>query len=306
VQKILITGVSGFLGLSLVNSYNETANENEVIITGLYNSYQKLPKKYLGMDSYKVDITDTAELNKICQKVKPDIIIHCAALRDLEFCDENPELADQVNYKATEELVRSCTDLGSRLVFISTDMVFDGSEPRFAETSARKPVNKYGETKMSAEDSVMNYMEDGAWLIIRTSRLFGHHPLSRRTDFVGSVIEQLKRRQGLKLPIDEYRNNSHVTWCAQVIIELLEKNATGIYHVCGDECINKFDFGQMIAESFELPMDLIIPMKMEDYNSEVIRPKKVILDNSKLLSELGPEARMQSIQNILHKMAEES
>lgn len=308
VNKILITGVSGLLGATLAIKLNETFldTNKDTIIFGLYNSYQNLTNERLCIKAIKVDITDSAELRTLCQKVKPDIIIHCAALRDLELCAQQPKQAKLVNFEATKEIVNICNDLDTKLVFISTDMVFDGDEPKFIETSARKPMNVYGETKKLGEDCIMNNMDEGTWTIIRTSRLFGKHPLLRRNDFVGSVIEQLKRGQGLKLPVDEYRNNTYVKWAAEAIIKLYLKDVSGIFHVCGNECINKFDWGQMIAEEFKLHMDLILPIKMEDITSKVTRPGEVVLDNTKLRGELDEEEMMPSIREILRIMANEN
>jgi len=222
----------------------------------------------------------------------------------LEYCEAALNEAFEVNTSGTENVARCCKEFGAKLVFISTDNVFFGSDSLYTESSKQRPANVYGETKTAAEKYVMNLLSKNAhsWLIIRLSVLYGYHPLSRRADFVSFVIDKLKQNEKVQLFMDKYRNFTYLEWLAKVILMLSRRECGGIYHVCGDECINNLDFGMMIAEEFGLPKEPIIPSRTDDLTKDVVRPKKIILDNSKLRAELGEDAMMPTIRKTLDQI----
>lgn len=304
LNRIFITGISGFLGASLGNILVQRKEKFSII--GIYNSYQDLHLKIPNLETAKSDIKDVSKLRSIVQKFKPDTIIHCAALRDLEYCQSHPKEAEHVNIQGTENIVQVCNEMDSKLIFISSDMVFPGDDAKYTETSKRRPINLYGETKKIAEDLVMNNLPANSWIIIRLSRLYGLHPLKRRLDFVGSLREKLEQKVRIKLQTDEYRNNTYIPWAAKMIIELCQEGVTGIFNVCGSECIDKFTFGNMIAEEFDLPTELITPITTDELNSRVNRPKKLLLDNSKLKTKVDELNLMPTIRDTLKTLKHQS
>jgi dTDP-4-dehydrorhamnose reductase len=270
----------------------------------------------------KVDITNEMNLMKILQKNQPDLIIHSAAIRDLEFCEINIVHAKKVNIQATTSIINFCNNTNSKLYFISTDMVFPGSEKKFSESSIMKPLNYYGNTKVQAETLIESNLEPDNWLIARISRLYGPHPLNRRKDFIETIIGINEKNKEINLLIDEYRNITYTPWAAKVIIQLIERNHIGRFHICGNENISKFEWGKLIVDKFDLNEKIIKSINYSDLikeyqqqiseqknkNSEthiynpLIRPKKLILDNSKLLSTIGAKSLMPSISETLKEI----
>ncbi len=301
MKKVLITGTSGFLGSKLVNSL--VKNCEDISCLGLYNIYQDtfsgLSQQSSNIKFEQVDIRDEKTLVKVFNNFSPDTVLHCAAIRDLEYCETHPQQANDVNVKGTEYITKCCKELGATLVFISTDIIFDGSEDKYTESSEPKPLNVYGNTKATSENFIIDMLSDNRWLIIRLSVLYGHHLLGRRKDFVEFVVEKLIHNQEVQLFSDKFRNISYLDWVSQTILRLCDSNSTGIFHVCGDECLNNQAWGEIIADVLGLNENLIISVTMEEVLKGITRPKKIFLDNSKLRSVIGVENMMPKVKETL-------
>ncbi len=316
LRKILITGSSGFLGAILVESFFKEpwADQDHTQILGLYNKYNDLPTKWpnqqpkvdVSFVTGRVDIRDVKALTDIVTDFSPDIVIHCAALRDLEYCESYPAKAGSVNVVGTENMVSLCNKLGCKLVYISTDMVYDGTATLYNETSGLHPVNEYGKSKAAGEELVRNGLHTDSWTIIRISRLYGVHPLGREPDLARTILERTGNNQEVVLPTDEYRNVTYAPWAAKAIIALSKHNAFGVFHVCGDLPISKYDFGIMIAKQFGSSTERIKPVSSEHYQMSnashgpaVTRPKRVMLNNTKLRTIIGSKSMMPTIADTL-------
>jgi dTDP-4-dehydrorhamnose reductase len=301
LKKVLITGTSGLLGAKLVNSL--VTNFEDISCLGLYNIYQDtfsgLSQQSSNLKFEQVDIRDEKTLEKVFDYFSPDTVIHCAALRELEYCETHPQQAQEVNVTGTEYIAKCCKELGARLVFISTDIIFDGSEEKYSESSEPRPLNVYGNTKATSEQLIGDILPDDRWLIIRLSVLYGHHLLGRRKDFVEFVVEKLISNQKVQLFSDKFRNITYLEWVSQTILRLCDNDSTGIFHVCGDECLNNLVWGEMIADVFGLNENLIIPTTMEEVLKGITRPKRIFLDNSKLRTFMGEENMMPQVRETL-------
>ena len=304
MQRIFITGISGFLGITLADIFYD--HSNEYTIQGQYNNYKAFPDEMPHLDALKLDITDMDRLRDVIIKFEPDMILHCAALRDLSYCETHPNEAEHVNVTGTENIVQLCDELGLKLVLLSTDLVFSGEEIRYVEASETEPLNKYAETKVACEKLVRRRLQSDQWLIVRVSVLFGIHRLLRRADFVKFILNRLRKNQEVKVFYDKYRNVTHVSWAAKAIKMLIDSGAVGVYHVCGDECINYQEWSEMIAAEFELSPELLVPVPLTDFKSSFVNPKKIQMDNSKLRQTIGSGAMMPSIRMVLQKLKTES
>ena len=312
IKKVLITGVSGFLGATIAEMLlGLRGQDNALSILGAYNSFQDLPQRWSGyastLKTVKVNVSDGDKLKDIISDFQPDLVIHCAAIRELDYCESHHADANTVNVQGTDNVARACSEACARLVFISTDMVYDGKDAKYSETSELRPINLYGKTKAAAEVAVQTWLASDDWLIIRLSRLFGTHPLYRRPDIIAAILEKLKAGQEVNVYTDEHRHATHAPWVAKTIIELYQNGAHGVFHVCGDECVSGFEFAQMIADTFGFRSALLIPASADDRNlsrgSEVApRPKRIALENTKLRTVLGKDLMMPSIIEILQSM----
>jgi dTDP-4-dehydrorhamnose reductase len=299
--KILITGVSGYLGIKLAQLMLQTPEKYQVF--GSYHNFKNFPEKtktqIIPQRTIQLDVRSRSECLRVITEFKPDWVIHCAAIRELGYCEENPDEAREVNLVGTEHIANACVENNVKLMFISSDIIFDGTEERYTEDNPKSPLNIYGQTKAAAEEAIQHILPQNQWCIVRLSVLFGQHILNRKPDFLEFVLNNLRNNEPVKLFTDKYRNFTHIDWAAGTILDLIAKDQTGIFNVCGDECINNLMLGEMIADHFGLEKDHIIPVKMENIQPGLKQPKRVEMVNSKLISVLGEHARMPQLRDTL-------
>ncbi|WP_455393057.1 SDR family oxidoreductase [[Eubacterium] cellulosolvens] len=295
--RVIVTGASGFLGAKLGEKLIKHPNDYSCL--GLYYNYHDFSSQGSNLSIRRVDIQDANELSTCVHEFRPEVIIHCAALTNIEYCEKHKEEAYNINVVGTENLLRCCEESGAKLVFISTDIVFDGKKALYTEETEPKPINHYGVTKAKAEDLVKSGLTKPQWLILRLSVQYGNHPFNRRADFVRFVVERMRKRERVKLFTDKYRNVTYIDWTVETILKLILRGKTGIFHVCGSECLNYFQWGEMIAGEFGLPMQFLVSSTLTTEPTTVNRPGKIALDNSKLKVELGEDALMPSIKETL-------
>lgn len=229
------------------------------------------------MYSETIDIT-TGEIVTYIERVSPDAVIHCAAFTNVDQCEIEREKAWNVNVLGTEKVAAACQKTGAKLVYVSTDFVFDGKKGRYTEEDEPNPVSWYGKTKLEGEQKVEiidNYV------IARTSVLYGWH---KRLNFVTWVIYQLKNENPIRIVTDQYTCPTLADNLADCLIELCVHNGYGLYHVTGSERINRYEFALKIARIFGLDTTLITPIRSEELNQKAERPKDSSLSTEKVKS----------------------
>jgi dTDP-4-dehydrorhamnose reductase len=189
--------------------------------------------------------------------VKPDVVLHCAALASHEECELNPDLAWTINVESTATLAGICAELGSKLIHISTDAVFDGTRGNYSELDEVNPFSIYGETKAHAEVEVAK-LNPGA-LIVRTN-FFGWSPSGR-----SSVLEFFVRglsQTGDVIGFTDYRVTSiYVDDLIANICDTVRENWDGLLHVASSDAQSKFEFGKLVAAELNLPQSRVVPGK---------------------------------------------
>jgi dTDP-4-dehydrorhamnose reductase len=279
MKKVLVTGASGLLGSKIIKLF-----KSDYEMVGTFNLH---PFELAGVETVFMDITNPSQTIEIILRHSPDLVIHAAAYRDLDHCEQHPGAAWKVNVDGTRNVVNGCNEAGSKLVFISTDMVFNEKpEGMYQESSELNPMNYYGKSKVEAEKITMTNDQN---VVARISLLYGWHILNFRSDFVGWVIDNVKNEQTVKLFTDQYRNVTFTDHVAEAIIDIFNKSKSGIYHIAGNECINRFEFGQKICKVFELNEQYIKPVESEDSGWVAKRPKRCCMDVSKTEHELDVE-----------------
>lgn len=267
-KKILVTGCTGLLGSNLVKVLSKKNN-----VVGISN---EATIKDILYHSKKLDIRNKIEVIKIITDFSPNVVIHTAGLTNLDYCENNKKEAWEVNVEGTRNLVLASREIEAKLIYVSTDYVFDGKRGMYKEEEAPNPLNYYSLTKYEGEQIIKELPDH---LICRTSVLYGNHP---RANFVVWVIRELKQEKRINVVNDQFNSPTLADDLTDMIIELLKKDETGIFHTAGGERINRLDFTKKITEIFDLDFSLVDPISSDKLNWVAKRPMDSSLDVSKV------------------------
>jgi dTDP-4-dehydrorhamnose reductase len=277
MTRILIPGASGLLGINLAM---EAMGEHEVI---------GVDRGKLRSAPFRVFSTTTlnrSAINSILDDAQPDWLINCAALANLEECEEHPELATVLNVDLPAQLANACAERGIRFVHISTDSVFDGEKnDPYTEEDIPNPLSLYSQTKLDGEHATFSENPDA---IIARVNMFGWSLPGRRSlgEFFFNNLSDGRNVNGFT---DVLFCPMLVNITARLLLEMLEKNLSGLYHVVGAQAMNKYQFGREVARTFGLNESLIIPKSVEASELTVRRSHNLWLSTHKLSTALGHE-----------------
>jgi len=268
-MKILITGGLGYIG-RFIRKYLK--DKYEVISTDCKNQ-QDIEYKF----EY-LDITDIAQVNSQLTLLKPDVIIHLAGIKDLNFSQKNKEITYNINVNGTKNLIEACKGSGTKMIFLSTDYVFDGQKGLYKEEDRVNPQTYYGVTKVEAEKLIRDSLDNYA--IIRTGGVFGAYDKAMSPLF-SWLLDNLKAGRPIEAFVDVYNSPTPLKVLGDGIEKLIKTDKTGVFHIAGPERINRFDFFKKIAAHFGFDEDLIKPIKNKDSDQSFLRPKDISLDTSR-------------------------
>ena len=221
-------------------------------------------------------------------KVDPDVVVNCAAMSDVAACDTNRNRAWATNARAVKRLARHCSDTRAHLVQVSTDFVFNGARGPYDETARPDPVNYYGRTKLAAENHMREAGRDN-WTIARTVLLYGTGTNLSRQNIVLWMVHQLRKGEPLHVVTDQWRTPTYVPDLAEGLYQILDRDATGIYHLSGPDGVSIHELACAVADVFELDADLIHPVESDYFDDAVDRPPHTGFDINKAQSELDYE-----------------
>ena len=270
MKKLLVTGVSGFLGWNLV----PLASKNWQV----YGTYFSHALEITGINLCKVDLTDFLAIEKLFLEIKPDAVIHLAAQSQPNFCQKNPELSYKVNVSSTVNLAQLSAEFQIPFLFTSTDLVFEGTKPPYQESDHVCPINLYGEHNAEAEREILNVYPES--IICRMPLMFGI-PSPCSQSFIQPFIQTLKAGKPLSLFEDEMRSPVSGKTASEGILLALEKCRGEILHLGGKESISRYQFGLLMAEKLGLPTDIISACKQADVPMAAPRPRDVSLNSAK-------------------------
>ena len=247
MERILVTGASGLLGTKLVKFAEHSF---EVIPTHNTRSFFK--------NSVKMNITNDLGVLQAVVKMKPDVVMHVAAETGVDRCEKSKEEAWKVNAEGTKNIAVACGKINAKLIYVSTDYVFDGEKGLYLESDEPNPINYYGLTKLKGEEFVRKKCQD--YVIARTSVLYGWH--SWKINFALWVLGSLKRGETITVVDDHYNSPTLADNLAEALLEMTKKDLSGIFHTAGSERINRYEFAVKIAQNFDLDANMIRPIKM--------------------------------------------
>ena len=279
MEKILLTGSNGFISHSIIK---QLLNKGYFVIA---TSKGENRREHHGHQfSYTpLDFTNPEAINETFKKYTPSIVIHCGALSKPDDCEQNKPLAYQVNVKGTIDLLSAAQRYSCFFIFLSTDFVFNGQRGMYQEDDEISPVNYYGLTKALAEEEVRKYAFN--WSIARTVLVYGK-TFGERPNIITNTAMALKRRDPLKIFNDQVRTPTYVEDLAGGILGIIEKKATGIFHLSGQDILTPFEMAVSVARYLQLDETLIKPVKEGDFLQAAKRPLKTGFNISKAKEKL--------------------
>ncbi len=263
-MKVLVTGVRGQLGFDVVNEL------------------EKRGHTAIGVDIDEMDITDAISVEKVINNAKPDAVIHCAAWTAVDAAEdeENIPKVRNVNAKGTENIAKVCKALDIKMVYISTDYVFDGqgTEPWEPDCKAYKPLNVYGQTKLEGELAVSSNLDK--FFIVRIAWVFGVNG----NNFIKTMLKLSDKYDTLRVVNDQIGTPTYTFDLARLLVDMVETEKYGYYHATNEGgYISWYDFACEIFKQAGKNMN-VIPVTTEEYGlSKAARPFNSRLDKSKLV-----------------------
>ena len=287
-KQLFVTGASGLLG-------------NKIVEFAKYE-YEVIPlhgTKPLHPNSLQIDIASQKCILNLFNEFKPKIVIHTASETNVDKCETQKNYAQKVNVDGTRNVALACRKTGAKLVYISTDYVFDGEKGNYNEHDKPNPINYYGATKLEGEKQVTQNCQK--YFILRTSVLYGWHPWKQ--NFATWVINQLKQNKEITVVEDHYNTPTLTDNLAEITLEAIQKDLQGLYHASGSERISRYAFAKQIAKAFNLDPNLIKPIKMSQLTAWIAkRPKDSSLNTDKIQKQL--KTKPLNIHEGLNKMKE--
>jgi dTDP-4-dehydrorhamnose reductase len=279
VSRLLIIGASGFIGHYLLQRL-QSFPEHEV--NGTY--YATTPQ-IEGCSWHQADVTDPEQLGELFRLARPEVVVHLAAMADVNQCQRTPQRATEINVRGTENIASLCALHRARLVFLSTEYVFSGDQGHYREDDAPQPTTHYGQTKWEAEQAVAREAEQ--WSILRTSLVYGWPSVASRGNLVTRLIDALGSGRPFYGYTDMYRSPVYAEDVVEGTIKLAQGDYPGVHHVAGPEWVNIGELARTVAEVFDLDQDLVVLAPSPSEETDTPRPKRLGLDSTRTVRLLG-------------------
>ncbi|MFK7933050.1 MAG: NAD(P)-dependent oxidoreductase [Saprospiraceae bacterium] len=291
MKRLLITGVSSFLGSYLIDWLPMGWRT-----VGTY--YENRPDTD-DVPAYRIDLTDRAQLDKILERTRPDAILHVAAASNPNWCEQNETLSYHINVQSTQHLAEYAATHQIPFIYTSTDLVFDGAHAPYAEDAQPQPISIYGHHKLMAEQVIQATYEHAT--IARLPLLYGMPRYGN--NFFTAWLEKLQTGQVVGAFTDEFRTPVDGESAARGLFILLHRGATGVYHLGGRERLSRYDFAVQMAETFRLPISLVKPALRAQVQMAAARPQDVSLSSEKAF-QLGyaPATFLENLQQMMEEV----
>ena len=281
-ERVLITGANGLLGQELVALMSRVP-KYDVLATGR----DPAPRfKEASCGYVPFDVTDPEAMRRLFQDFTPGVVVNCAAMTQVDHCEEDREACWNANAEAVEHLARQCHTIGARLVQVSTDFVFDGEKGPYREADRPRPVNFYGKAKLAGENAARDAGLD-KWAIARTVLVYGTGEALPRSNFALWVLDKLSKGEPIHVVTDQWRTPTYAPDLAAGLERIVRFGKTGIYHLSGRDFMSVYDFAQAIARVFDLDASLIHPTDSTKFKQKAARPPRTGFIVLKAETELG-------------------
>jgi dTDP-4-dehydrorhamnose reductase len=279
-MKILVTGSNGLLGQKVSRLLEVQPNVSPVF-TARKNLTYPVKKGVFSI----LDIADEAQVNRVIEEIKPDVIIHTAAMTQVDDCELNQKECWRQNVLATQYLIAAAGQVGAFFIHVSTDFIFNGSAGPLDEHAIPTPVNYYGQSKLAAEEAVKN--SKLRWAILRTVLVYGvAHDMSR-SNIVLWVKKSLEDGKTIKVVDDQWRTPTLAEDLAMGCWLTAQMQATGLFNISGEEMMTPYDIATRTARFFKLDESLITKTDSTQFKQPAARPLRTGFIITKAKKELG-------------------
>lgn len=260
-MKVLVTGVKGQLG-------------HDVVI-----ELQKRNYEVIGLDAEEMDITDTNAVKTVIMKYNPDAVVHCAAYTAVDKAEDNIDLCRKVNAEGTQNIAKVCKQLDCKMMYISTDYVFDGEGTNFwqPDDEVKQPLNAYGLTKYEGEMAIREYVEK--FFIVRISWVFGVNG----NNFIKTMLRLGKENGAVKVVNDQFGSPTYTADLAVLLCDMIETDKYGIYHATNEGICSWYEFACEIFKQAGLKVE-VTPVDSSQFPAKAKRPHNSRMSKEKLLA----------------------
>ena len=284
-RKILILGISGLTGYKLAKSMSSSYST--------YGTFNTRSVEINNCQAVKLDVTNDAQLHKIFSEIKPDVVINTTALHNVDYCEDNREQSSMVNTKAILSIYQNSERIGSNLIHLSTDYVFNGNKKfPYGESDQTNPISIYGKSKLEGE----KVLENSRHVVIRPSVIYGWSPMElanttsssgKPMNFALWVLTKLSKKESLRIVTDQYASATLADSLAESILKIAETSKSGLYHISGLSCESRYDFTIKLAEKFGHDPSLILPTTSASFRQKAKRPSYSCLNCEKAIKDFG-------------------
>ena len=277
-MKILITGSNGLLGQKLISALR---NDQQIELIATSRGPDRTPVG-LGERYHAMDITVAAEVDAVFDRTRPEVVIHTAAMTNVDACELDPPTCLMQNVSATENLLAAAKRHKSHFVFLSTDFIFDGEKGPYSEADEPAPLSIYGQSKLDGERLVM---ESGLakWAIARTIIVFGVAEGLSRSNPILWAKGALEKGEPIKVVDDQWRMPTLAEDLADGCIRIAKRGATGVYHLSGPDGMSILEMVGRVGKFFDLSTAVVTPIKSASLGQPAKRPPRTgfVLDKAR-------------------------
>ncbi len=281
MKTILVTGSNGLLGQKLTDLYLTKPNVKLVATARGQNRHPVTE----GYTYAEMDISDAGNVQTVMTQYKPDVVIHGAAMTNVDACELDPEACELLNVTATQHLVDAANQVGAHFLFVSTDFIFDGTSGPYKEEDKPAPLSIYGHAKLKAEQIVMNQCT--SWAIARTVLVYGLVADMSRSNIVLWARESLANHKKINVVDDQFRSPTLAEDLAMGCALIADQEAKGIFNISGKDQMNIYELVQRVATYFGLSMEHVSMIDSASLNQPAKRPPVTGFDLSKSKRILG-------------------
>lgn len=273
-MRLLVIGANGLLGSNVIVA----AKKRNWTVSGTFHSTEPT----CDVPVTRFDLQNHERFDDVIDEHDPDVVINCAALTDVDECEEDPESAQVINGEAPGTIASHCEARDIDYIQISTDYVFNGkAEEPYSESANPTPIQTYGKSKLAGEQAVQSEMDDV--LLARLSFVWGIHQWKNAlTGFPAWVRDKILSDDEVPLFADQHITPTRAGQAAETLLDLIEQNATGLFHVACRSCVSPFEFGKLVAQHIDNNTAQLEIASMSDVKQEADRPKYSCLSVEKV------------------------
>jgi len=271
-HTVLVTGGGGFLGANILMHA-----DSGLSLCAIDRVPLALERENLTW--HVMDLQDRGALQDLVLELKPRVVVHTAALSDIDFCEANPGEAEAVNVEVPLRIAELCRRTGTRLIFFSSDSVFDGRKGRYREADRPEPLNQYARTKVKAEEGIAGILANH--VIIRPSLIMGFPVQESGNSFLWRLVQSLRSGTPSAFPASEFRTPVDVITLSRATWEIARSDFTGLLHLAGNDRLSRYDIARRISSALGYPAQLIVDREPKIVSGRALRPADASLDNTR-------------------------